>query len=96
MVNWLPDWQGAYVMADINTDAPELPPASRFWLPSPGRLLAAVFLACVVESGGWFGWGVYQRPSRMQQLQQLRAGVVTEPADPVWLHDLVARKLGAQ
>ncbi len=37
-----------------------------------------------------------QQYSRIQYFKQLGGDVVTEPAAPAWLHDLVSSKLGEE
>lgn len=78
-------------MSDIDQAEP-----SKSRLPSPGRLLVLLLLVIVVSISGWMGWRVHRQRASLEYFEQIWGHVETEAAKPVWLHDLVADKLGEE
>ena len=69
---------------------------SRRSLPSPGCLFAVTLLVALASVCFWVGWRVHQQQARLEYFEQLGGRVETEPARPVWLHDLVVATLGEE
>ena len=81
-------------MADTDQSNDTAP--SRSWLPSPGCLFAVTLLVALTSVCGWVGWRVQRQQARLEYFEQVGRSVETEPASPVWLHDLVIATLGEE
>ncbi len=70
--------------------------ARRIRLPSPGCLFAVTLLVALASVCFWVGWRAHRQQARLEYFEQLGAMVETEPASPVWLHDLILSTLGEE
>ncbi len=76
---------------DLNDAAP-----SRSRLPSPGCLFAVTLLVMLASVCFWIGWRVQRQQARLEYFEQVGGSVRTEPASPVWLHDLIVAGFGEE
>src|SRR5262245_40030967 len=79
-------------MAKVNHSSDSRPAR----LPSPGVLLIATVLLVLLSAGGWFGWRVHRQQALLDHFTAVGAQVESVPADPVWLHDALARMLSSE
>src|SRR5262245_31756438 len=77
-------------------DSPASPPASRSRLPSPGCLFAVTLLITLSLVCGWFAWRAHQQASLIELFEKSGGRVETQPARPVWLHNVVESALGTR
>ena len=71
--------------------------AAYYRLPSPGCLFAVTLLVLLASVCLRVGWRVHRQQARLEYFEQIGADAIsTEPASPVWLHDLVAASLGEE
>jgi hypothetical protein len=80
-------------MTEPDVPLSNLPAPSRRRLPSPGCLLALLLLS-LAALGGMFACRVHERQAAIRYFDELAANVDEQPANPVWLHDLVAARIG--
>lgn len=81
-------------MADTDQSNDTAP--SRSCLPSPGCLFAVTLLVLLSSVCFWIGWRAQRQQARLEYIEQLGGSYETEPAKPVWLHDLIVARFGAE